>query len=162
MKHSLIFLCSCAIAVGACGSDSADRVDDLAGTWMWSAGAAVALDCADNRLDRTTARSGSFVLSRGTSSDLILQPDAGDTCAPVRFDVAGASMTPQPSQSCTYTATAAGQAVNITISYTGGSSTLSADGKQLTVSIAASSVLGGGLTTTCTQSVSGTATKVGN
>ena len=151
------------MAMAAC-SDSESSSDAFIGTWTYNAGSLNNTDCPDTQNDSNDPQIGSFQITEGTSSDIIVVPDAGDKCPAVRYDVNGNMAVLQPGQTCAYTTTTtSGGTVMLMGAYTTSSFTLSADKKSATGAGTGSvTVTGPGGTITCSVSQTLSITKAGN
>ena len=157
MKRTLALLAFLA----ACGTDGGPE-DAFIGTWMYNAGSSTTTTCPNG--STTEPDQGSFTVSAGTMSDLILNPASGDKCPPRKFDVSGKMATIIAGQTCMYQENDP-QLGNVTVNvaFATGTATLSADGKMLTAA-------GGGTimftaaagNATCSFTSTTSATKVGN
>lgn len=152
----------CMMAMAACG-DGESSSDAFIGTWTYNAGSITNTDCPDNQFDSNEPQTGSFQITEGTASDLIVVPQAGDKCPAIRYDVNGNIATIQPGQTCAYTENTTGGAVMVMGAYTTGTYTLSTDKKSATGAGTGSVTLtGAGGTITCSVSGSLSVTKAGN
>src|SRR5262245_8104947 len=76
--------------------DAGDEGAAFLGTWRWATGTST-LTCNDGAMDSYPV-SGTFTISRGTTSDLVLV----DWACTSRFDVDGARATVRPGETCLY------------------------------------------------------------
>jgi len=158
----ILFSVACVMAMAACG-ESEDPSEAFIGTWTYNAGSTTNTDCPDNQFDSVDPETGSFQITEGTASDLIVVPQAGDKCPAIRYDVNGNAATIQPSQTCMYTENTTGGAVMVSGAYTTGTYTLAADKKSATGTGTGSVTLtGAGGTITCSVTITVAATKAGN
>jgi len=140
-----------------------DPADKFIGTWTYNANSTTALDCQNNALDTTITETGTFQIAAGTSSDLIDVPDADDTCPPTRYDVNGNVATIQSGQTCMETKmTNGGATYMINAALNTGTYTLSGDGMMVNGTSTAGLTFTGAIATTCTATLSMSATKTGN
>ena len=151
----------------ACGGDDGgnERAAEFIGTWMWSAGATITVDCDNDAGDSNEAETGTFEIQAGTSSDLVIVPDPSGSmasCPPVRYDVSGDTATAQAGQGCTYEEDVGVGTLMIMGTLNSGTGTLNADGTTLMVNNQLSANVTGLLTTTCTAEQIGSAAKVAN
>lgn len=157
MKRTLALLAFLA----ACGTDGSPG-DDFIGTWMYNSGSSTTVTCSNG--PTTDADTGSFMITEGTMSDLIVVPPAGNKCPPQKFDVAGKTATIVTGQTCMYQENDP-QLGNVTynISYATGQYTLGADKKTVTGSGGGTVMLTAAAgNATCSFTSMLTATKVGN
>ena len=153
------------LTITACGDDGGTGGDDVAsfiGAWTYNAGSTTTVDCQDNRFDSTDISTGTFQVTSGTMSDLIVVPEADDKCPAQRFDVVGNVASIQSGQTCMYTQMESGLTFTFTGAYSMGTYTLSADKLMVSGSQSGSLMVSGAVTTTCSVSGSMSATKVGN
>ena len=157
MKRTLALL----VFLVACGTDGSPG-DDFMGTWMFNSGSSTTFTCPNG--STTDPDTGSFTVTEGTMSDLIVSPAAGDSCPPRKFDVTGKTATIVAGQTCTYMmADATLGNVTYNVAFATGSFTLSGDKKMFTGT-------GGGTVmlswptgnATCSFTSTTSATKVGN
>lgn len=157
MKRTLALL----VFLAACGTDGSPG-DDFIGTWMYNAGSSTTITCPNG--PTTSPDTGSFTVTEGTMSDLIVVPPAGDKCPPQKFDVSGKTATIVAGQTCMYQENDP-QLGNVTynIAYATGTFTLSGDKKMLSGSGGGTLMLtaaAGNATCSFTSTIS--ASKVGN
>ena len=157
MKRTLGLL----VFLAACGTNGAPG-DDYFGTWMYNAGSTTTVTCPNG--PQTSASTGSFTVTEGTVSDIIVVPPAGDKCPPQKFDVSGKTATIVTGQNCMYTENDPQLgSVMTNISYATGAFTLGADKKTVMGQSAGSVVFTAASgTATCSFTTVLTATKVGN
>src|SRR5438093_3404896 len=87
------------VFLAACGSDSAPG-QEFFGTWMYNAGSSTTITCPNG--PTTNPSTGSFMVTEGTMSDLIVVPASGDKCPPQKYDVSGKTATIVAAQTCMY------------------------------------------------------------
>lgn len=155
MNKLILLALVAASTLSGCGGDDGSAA--FIGTWQYGAGSTTTLTCTGTA-PRVSNNTGTFQLAAGTESDIIEVPDAGDTCAPTKFNISGSTATVVPGQSCT-TMDAGRTTVASLSSYT---LTLGADGKSLTLTANGSATVTGTTSVTCTISLMANATKVGN
>lgn len=157
MKRTLALL----VFLAACGTDGSAG-DAFFGTWMYNSGSSTTFTCPNG--STTDTETGSFTVSEGTMSDLIVNPAAGDKCPPRKFDVGGKTATIVAGQTCMYQENDATLGnVTYNIAFATGTFTLGADSKMF-------SGTGGGTVmltfstgnATCSFTSTVSATKVGN
>lgn len=148
--------------LAACGTDGSAG-EDFFGTWMYNAGSTSTVNCPGQAAS-TSPDTGSFMVTEGTMSDLIVVPPAGDKCPPQKYDVNGNAATIVAAQVCMYTENDPQLgSVMYNISYATGSFTLGADKKTVSGQGAGSVMLTASSgTVTCSFTNVLTATKVGN
>ena len=158
MKRTLALL----VFLAACGTDGSPG-DDFHGTWMYNTGSSTTVSCPGQAAN-TAPDTGSFTVTEGTMSDIIVVPPAGDKCPPQKFDVSGKTATVVAGQTCMYTENDPQLgSVMTNIAYATGSFTLGGDKKSVsgqgagTVTFTAASG-----TVTCPFTTVLTASKVGN
>jgi hypothetical protein len=157
MKRTLALL----VFLAACGTDGSPG-DDFIGTWMFNAGSSTTTTCPNG--STTDPDQGSFTVSEGTMSDLILNPAAGDKCPPRKFDVNGKTATIVAGQTCMYQENDP-QLGNVTVNvaFATGTVTLSADKKMITGTGGGTIMLTAAAgNATCSFTSTTSATKVGN
>lgn len=157
MKRTLALL----MFLAACGTDGSPG-DDFFGTWMFNAGSSTTFTCPNG--STTDADTGSFTVSEGTMSDLIVNPAAGDQCPPRKFDVSGKTATIVAGQTCMYQmADATNGNVTYTFAFATGTFTLSGDKKMLSGTGGGTVMLSAAAgNATCSFTSTTSATKVGN
>lgn len=84
-------------AIGIAGCGFGDNVEAYPGTWTWTAGSNLSIDCGGDDLGGTL--NGSLSISEGSSSDLVMN---WDPCT-WQFDVDGDKANLNSGQNCTYT-----------------------------------------------------------
>jgi hypothetical protein len=157
MKRTLALL----VFLAACGTDGSPG-DDFKGTWMFNSGSSTTFTCPNG--STTNPDQGSFTVSEGVMSDIILNPAAGDKCPPRKFDVSGKTATIVAGQTCMYQENDP-QLGNVTynVAFATGTVTLSGDKKMLTGSGAGTVMLTAASgNATCSFTSTTSATKVGN
>lgn len=158
MKRTLALL----VFLAACGTDSTPG-EQFFGTWMYNAGSSTTVTCPNSAPD-TTADTGSFTVTEGTTSDIIVVPPAGDKCPPQKYDVNGNTATIVPGQTCMYTENDPQLgSVMVNGAFATGTFTLGADKKTVSGQGAGTVMLTAAAgTANCSVTTVLTATKVGN
>ena len=157
MKRTLALL----VFLAACGTDGSPG-DDFMGTWMYNSGSSTTTTCPNG--STTDTETGSFTVSEGTMSDLIVNPGSGDQCPPRKFDVNGKVATIVAGQTCMYMVNDPDLGnVTVNAAFATGTFTLSADKKMISGTGGGTLMLSNAAgNVTCSFTTTMSATKVGN
>ena len=141
--------------LAACGSPAEPTpvAADYVGTFELQPGSTSVLDCQDNALDGVSAMTGEYILEVGDTSELVEIPQPGVPCFGLKFDVVGGVANAQPNQVCRRTTD------DITFESTFTAYKLELDGDTLTIDGFINVDVSGAISTICTSTDHGVATR---